>query len=70
MVRDKISNLQTDICFYCSHSVIGGKFVQWDGSNAIIVLHPQCVIDLTLRMGKDVHKIQCETNTQAALTLS
>jgi len=51
-------------CFYCGRPVqppgvywhgFGDEDVPW------IVLHPGCVIDLFVRLARDVHEIECRT---------
>ncbi len=38
-------------CFYC----------HWSGSTGSICLHPTCVIELTIRLYRDVHEIECSS---------
>ncbi len=48
----------SDSCFYCDHH-IDGAAVEWSGHNATILLHPKCVMDLCIRLFRDVHQWQC-----------
>jgi len=43
-------------CFYC-YRPLDDPAVMWIGDGEIY-LHPHCVVDLTLRLFRDVHEIQ------------
>jgi len=49
-------------CFYCGYP-LKGTIVAWWGNGADIYLHPSCVVELTIRMLRDVHEIECQTQT-------
>ncbi len=49
---------QGTACFYC-YKPIDGPLVSWLGDSAEILLHPQCAIDLCIRLMRDVHEWQC-----------
>jgi hypothetical protein len=56
-----------DECFYCEHK-LGPKFIEWNGQGKdrsrflTIALHPECVIELTLRLMRDVHEFECTSH--------
>ena len=45
-------------CFYCG-GVLASPFIIWHGFGEAIALHPPCVIELTIRLYRDVHEIEC-----------
>ena len=45
-------------CFYC-YRPLSAPFVHWLGSTGSIALHPPCVIELTIRLYRDVWEIEC-----------
>jgi hypothetical protein len=48
-------------CFYCGHAMtLPG--VQWLGATDEIWLHPSCVIELAIRLFRDVHEIECRSD--------
>lgn len=53
------------ICFHCYQLVVP-PMVAWMGSTAEIVMHPACVVELAIRLFRDVHEI--EKTTQRYVT--
>ena len=49
-------------CFYC-HKPLTSPCVHWMGSGFDLYCHPACVVELTIRLLRDVHEIECSTNT-------
>ena len=47
-------------CFYC-HLPVEPPAVVWFGSEGTLLLHPGCVLDLFVRLARDVHEIECTT---------
>ena len=58
-----------DPCFYCGSPVVSTRGVYWMGSPKAytIVLHPACTVNLTIRLLRDVHAIQCIEGTRTAM---
>ena len=50
-------------CFYC-HEPLGPQGVMWSGTSGEIILHPGCVIELTIRLLRDVHEIECQRKAE------
>jgi hypothetical protein len=48
-------------CFYCGHPMTSPG-IQWLGSTGEIWLHPGCVVELTIRLYRDVHEIECRSH--------
>ena len=48
-------------CFYCGHG-LASPFVIWMGFGEPIALHPACVVELAIRLFRDVHEIECAAN--------
>jgi hypothetical protein len=46
------------VCFYCHHPITEKPFINWIGDSTIY-LHPPCVLELCLRLLKDVHEFEC-----------
>ncbi len=45
-------------CYYCGEPLTV-PFVMWQGFGEAIGLHPPCVVELTIRLYRDVHEIEC-----------
>lgn len=54
-------------CFYCAQPVHQAG-VMWAGTPSELVLHAACVIELFLRLGRDVWQIECDTGKYVART--
>lgn len=52
-------------CFYC-YAPIRAIAVFWMGAAGELWLHPACVVELTIRLYRDVHEVECGTNTYVA----
>jgi hypothetical protein len=48
-------------CFYCGHPQTS-LAVHWLGSTGQIWLHPSCVVELSVRLFRDLHKIECRSD--------
>jgi hypothetical protein len=59
----------TDCCLYCGRRIIG-PCIWWRGGTTktkeanSIWLHPECAIQLMVRINRDIHEIQIKTNTR------
>ncbi len=49
-------------CFYC-HQRLQGTVVMWWGEGADLYLHPECTVELSIRLLRDVHEIERENQT-------
>lgn len=49
-------------CFYC-HNRLNGTVVMWWGSSGDIYLHPECTVELAIRLLRDVHQIEHATHS-------
>ena len=47
-------------CYYCA-AHLGSPFVMWMGAGEPLALHPRCVVELSIRLLRDVHQVECET---------
>jgi hypothetical protein len=47
-------------CFYCFHP-LDNPAVEWSGATGVICLHPACVLELAVRLFRDVHELECRT---------
>lgn len=45
-------------CFYCD-TPLTDPAVRWIGATGVITLHPRCVLDLFVRLARDVHETEC-----------
>ncbi len=49
-----------ETCFYSGAVFDREEYaVQWAGRIYVIYLHPGCVVELTMRLLRDVHEIEC-----------
>lgn len=48
-------------CFYCYHAVADPAVV-WSGATGEIFLHAPCVVELTIRLYRDVHQLETATH--------
>jgi hypothetical protein len=59
----------TDCCLYCGRR-ISGPCIWWRGDTTEVKeanniwLHPECAIQLMIRISRDIHEIQIKTNTR------
>jgi hypothetical protein len=49
-------------CFYCGQP-LSTPFVIWMGVGEPLALHPACVVELSIRLLRDVWQIETATNT-------
>jgi hypothetical protein len=56
------NSFKDEPCFYCGRN-LSSPFVLWAGFGAELVLHPTCVVELTIRVFRDVHEIECENHS-------
>lgn len=49
-------------CFYC-YLPLDDPAVMWIGEHDIF-FHPHCVLNLAIRLFRDVHEIQCRQNRE------
>lgn len=47
-----------DTCFYCGR-LTRDPAVLWLGHTGRMVLHPPCVVELTIRLMRDLHEWEC-----------
>src|SRR5215207_7970191 len=48
-------------CYYCG-AYLGSPFVMWQGAGDPLALPPSCTVELTIRLLRDVHQVECETS--------
>lgn len=48
------------ICFYCFRPLTP-PYVMWMGSIGAVSLHPPCAVEMTIRLLRDVHEVECRT---------
>lgn len=56
-----IVTAQGETCFYC-HNTTADPAITWAGATAEIFLHPACVVELALRLLRDVHEFEVLSN--------
>jgi hypothetical protein len=49
-----------DVCFYC-WGPLDNPAIEWSGSTGFICLHPGCVVELAIRLVRDVHEVESRT---------
>ena len=54
-------------CFYCSGPV-QQHGIMWMGATGELLLHPHCVIELFLRLGRDGWALECQTGHSLAMS--
>lgn len=72
--------LETE-CFHCYKPIAKLPCLLWFGGDwlgleehptptppILVILHPPCAVDLMLRIGRDVHEIECKTGVGVELT--
>ncbi len=47
-------------CFYCGRP-LSFPFILWMGTSDL-ALHPHCVVELSIRLFRDVHEVECKTD--------
>jgi hypothetical protein len=52
-------------CFLCGETTADPS-VMWSGFSADIFLHPECAVEITLRLGRDVHELEHRTGYRLA----
>lgn len=52
-------------CFYCGLP-LRAIAVFWAGADGELWLHPACVVELTIRLYRDVHEVETGTHTYVA----
>lgn len=50
--------LEGELCFYC-HQRLRAPSVLWIGADGDIYLHPECVVELTIRLFRDLWELEC-----------
>ncbi len=54
-------------CFYCDKVLGSTPTLLWMGSTGFLRLHPNCFMDLTTRLFRDYHELQCKTTSLTGL---
>ena len=73
--EESISFAEHDECFYC-YQKLDFPWIEWHGHESgkdgfsVIALHPRCAVDLSIRILRDVHEVECKTNTSLSLSPS
>ena len=49
-------------CYYCA-DILTDPFVLWMGIGEAIAMHPGCVVELSIRLLRDVWEVECRSNT-------
>ncbi len=52
-------------CFYCGEA-LGHPAIEWAGETTTISLHPGCVVELTIRLYRDLHELESRTGAYLA----
>jgi hypothetical protein len=52
-------------CFLCG-TATADPAVMWSGFSADIFLRPECAVEMTLRLGRDVHELEHRTGGRLA----
>ena len=52
-------------CFYCGRQ-IRAIAIYWIGDDGELWLHPPCVVELTIRLYRDVHEVEVGTQAYVA----
>lgn len=55
---------QGEECFYCHHKLADPAIAWWGAGGITIFLHPQCVVELAIRLFRDVHELECRTHSR------
>lgn len=59
MAETGLTKIPADLkCFYCHTSIEAMPYINWMGTTEI-ELHPACVVELCLRLLRDVHEVEC-----------
>ena len=48
-------------CYYCA-GVLESPFLVWMGAGEALTLHPACTVELTIRLLRDVHQVECQSH--------
>jgi hypothetical protein len=57
---------RSDRCFFCGEGFWAPRrVVAWFGYGYTLWLHPECAVNLMLRLMRDVHAVQCIEGTRA-----
>jgi hypothetical protein len=48
-------------CYYCAET-LQSPFIMWMGAGEPLGLHPACTVELSIRLLRDVHQVECETH--------
>jgi hypothetical protein len=48
-------------CFYCAE-IMSSPFIIWMGAGEPLALHPNCTVEFSIRLLRDVHQVECETH--------
>jgi hypothetical protein len=52
-------------CVLCGEAT-DDPSVMWSGFSADIFLHPECAVEMSLRLGRDVHELERRTGCRLA----
>lgn len=53
-------------CFFCHENIGVTPYIGWLGTEEVW-LHPECTVELCLRLLRDVHEIECRTGFRLML---
>jgi hypothetical protein len=64
-----------ETCFHCHQAIWTDEAIEWHGSDAAdgtanLMFHPGCAIELSIRLLRDVHQIECRANVEVHLKSS
>ncbi len=65
-VGQVIVTAEEETCFYCGNPTFDPAIV-WSGFGGKIFLHPACCVELGIRVLRDVHELECKTNSRLVL---
>ncbi len=47
-------------CFYCGRIIEADPVIEWRGfADFRFLLHPCCLVELTIRLFRDLHELEC-----------
>jgi hypothetical protein len=49
-------------CYYCIDDLTS-PFIVWQGGGDPVALHPRCVVELSIRLLRDVWEVECTSDT-------
>jgi hypothetical protein len=66
VMEEMFGDLLGTECFFC-YRPLTRPFVLWSGASGYLSLHPACVLNLFLRLARDVWELQCKDDLTCVL---